>query len=813
MVYQHEVSFDPQIKIRERRRRVLSDVQPQLSEAIATERAKAWAYDGDRILYTFGPVNRGAPLDLQPQPGRATPQTVHIRQVAQHDLSDLGLLRGATTPGDARPLMHILDVVLKQRNATFFKTVGQSVFDPDDGTQHRPLGRQPCDAEMWLGYRQSVVHTEKGPMLQVDLAASSMLAPMNVLQFIAMKLKAPDAKVLELSDQDVDVLRTRLNDKFVRTTYNGRRWRVRGISRTPASDTHFETSEGNRVSVVEYFLSQYKISLEMPHLPCLRVGVQNRLVDIPLELCEFVPGQPKHDLHGEQKNNFIRLACAPPEERVNGLLDIRSKVVQDAIPQAFGVHVDITAGTELMRVPARILQPLRLQYRDSYGLPCTVDVDHPRGHWQMRSRSADLKYANCAAPVHTWVVVSFVGTHLQRNDTDVFVKQFLTFSRQRGMHFEPPAEILEGNPTDGVEEYLQRTATRFAEHGMALEFVLCVLPDRGTSGYLYPAIKRWAHTTGGVPSQCVLVSKLVDRQRYGTQYISNLCLKINTKLGGHNVHPSPGGCALCAAAPTIVFGADVYHAPPGSDRPSFAAVVSSMDPLMATYYTTVSAQTCRVEIIESLEEMVAQHLRRFYELNGGLSPRRIIFYRDGVGNTQFPMVREREVAGIRRACQSVGGAFYNPALVFVIIQKRNHLRMFSQGGRQIENVIPGTVVDKDITSSTAFDFYLCSHYGLKGTSRPTHYHILHDDLKLSADELQRFTYDLCHLYARCTRIVSNPAPAYYAHLAATHAHFYMTDFVEDGVDPFEDARSTYQKDAPPRFCTLSPHMQDKLYFV
>ena len=46
-----------------------------------------------------------------------------------------------------------------------------------------------------------------------------------------------------------------------------------------------------------------------------------------------------------------------------------------------------------------------------------------------------------------------------------------------------------------------------------------------------------------------------------------------------------------------------------------------------------------------------------------------------------------------------------------------------------------------------FDFYMCSHYGLKGTSKPTHYHVIVDDVGLKADEIQRFTFDLCHMYA------------------------------------------------------------------
>ena len=42
-------------------------------------------------------------------------------------------------------------------------------------------------------------------------------------------------------------------------------------------------------------------------------------------------------------------------------------------------------------------------------------------------------------------------------------------------------------------------------------------------------------------------------------------------------------------------------------------------------------------------------------------------------------------------------------------------------------------------------------------------------MKLTPDELQSLTYYLCHMYARCQRSVSYPAPTYYAHLAAFRA--------------------------------------------
>ena len=46
---------------------------------------------------------------------------------------------------------------------------------------------------------------------------------------------------------------------------------------------------------------------------------------------------------------------------------------------------------------------------------------------------------------------------------------------------------------------------------------------------------------------------------------------------------------------------------------------------------------------------------------------------------------------------------------------------------------------------------------------------LYDDNNFNANTEQALTYYLCHLYSRCERSVSYPAPTYYAHLAAFRA--------------------------------------------
>ena len=79
---------------------------------------------------------------------------------------------------------------------------------------------------------------------------------------------------------------------------------------------------------------------------------------------------------------------------------------------------------------------------------------------------------------------------------------------------------------------------------------------------------------------------------------------------------------------------------------------------------------------------------------------------------------------------------------------------------------PGTVVDSPEICSTHSDFYMQGAHALKGTPHPVHYHVLVNDANLSADELQRVTFDFCHMFGRCTKSVSLPSILQWADVAA-----------------------------------------------
>uniref|UniRef100_A0A4W5KZ66 Argonaute RISC component 4 n=1 Tax=Hucho hucho TaxID=62062 RepID=A0A4W5KZ66_9TELE len=296
----------------------------------------------------------------------------------------------------------------------------------------------------------------------------------------------------------------------------------------------------------------------------------------------------------------------------------------------------------------------------------------------------------------------------------------------------------------------------------------------------------------GMATQCVQVKNVV---KTSPQTLSNLCLKINAKLGGINNVLVPHQRPSVFQQPVIFLGADVTHPPAGDGKkPSIAAVVGSMDGHPSRYCATVRVQTSRQdlsqeqlysqEVIQDLTNMVRELLIQFYK-STRFKPTRIIYYRGGVSEGQMKQVAWPELIAIRKACISLEED-YRPGITYIVVQKRHHTRLFCSDKTErvgkSGNVPAGTTVDSTITHPSEFDFYLCSHAGIQGTSRPSHYHVLWDDNCFTADELQLLTYQLCHTYVRCTRSVSIPAPAYYARLVAFRARYHLVDKDHDSAE-------------------------------
>lgn len=144
-----------------------------------------------------------------------------------------------------------------------------------------------------------------------------------------------------------------------------------------------------------------------------------------------------------------------------------------------------------------------------------------------------------------------------------------------------------------------------------------------------------------------------------------------------------------------------------------------------------------------------------------------------------------------------------PKITFIVVGKRHHVRFFPAKPKETDrsgNCPAGTVVDRDVAHPTEFDFYLQSHTGLLGTSRPAHYNVLLDEnnftcvfyvndllwlISCSPDDLQQLSFALCHVYARTTRSVSIPAPVYCEYIYCILINYKLTPWTRRGYCLFE----------------------------
>ncbi|RDX73828.1 Protein argonaute 10, partial [Mucuna pruriens] len=730
---QYDVTITPEVSSRTVNRSIIAELVRLYKESDLGMRLPA--YDGRKSLYTAGQLPfawREFKIKLVDEedgvngPKREREYRVVIKFVARANLHHLGQFLAGKRADAPQEALQILDVVLRELSTKRYCPIGRSFFSPDIRTPQR-LGE---GLESWCGFYQSIRPTQMGLSLNIDMASAAFIEPLPVVEFVG-QLLGKDVLSRPLSDADRIKIKKALRGVKVEVTHRGsvrRKYRVSGLTSQPTRELVFPVDENSTMkSVVEYFQEMYGFTIQYTHLPCLQVGNQKKANYLPMEACKIVEGQRyTKRLNEKQITALLKVTCQRPRDRENDIL--------------------------------------RLKYHESG------------------------KEKNCLPQVGQWNMMN---------------KEF---------NPDPVIPIYNAKP-EQVEKALKHVyhVSASKTKGKELELLLAILPDN--NGSLYGKahevvvtfrdrgdLKRICETDLGLISQCCLTKHVFKITK---QYLANVSLKINVKMGGRNtVLLDAVSCRipLVSDIPTIIFGADVTHPENGEDTsPSIAAVVASQDwPEVTKYAGLVCAQAHRQELIQDLYKtwhdpvrgtvsggMIRDLLVSFRKATGQ-KPLRIIFYRDGVSEGQFYQVLLYELDAIRKACASLEPN-YQPPVTFIVVQKRHHTRLFANNYRDRSstdrsgNILPGTVVDSKICHPTEFDFYLCSHAGIQGTSRPAHYHVLWDENNFTADGIQSLTNNLCYTYARCTRSVSVVPPAYYAHLAAFRARFYMEpDMQENG---------------------------------
>ncbi|CAH8362423.1 unnamed protein product [Eruca vesicaria subsp. sativa] len=796
-------------------RKILDKVQQTYQADLGS---KYFAYDGEKTLFTVGPLpsnkldfsvvledapssrnNTGSPNETNDadrkrskRPNQSKKFMVEISYAAKIPMQAIAsALQGKETE-NLQDSLRVLDVILRQCAARQGCLLVRQSFFHNDAQNFVPIGGGVIGVR---GFHSSFRTTQGGLSLNIDTSTTMVVQPGPVVDFLLANQNVKDPYAV-----DWNKARRALKNLRVKVAPSNREYKITGLSEDRCKAQIFTRNAKNdtgevvehQTTVYEYFTEFRNIPLRYSgDFPCINVGKPKRPTYIPIEHCELVSLQRyTKSLTNIQRASLVEKSRQKPPERMTSLTTglKNSNYNADLVLQESGVSI----GSNFTQVEGRILQAPKLRVGNG------EDFQPRNGRWNFNNKKLVEP-----TTVTRWAVVNFSA----RCDTNRLIPDLIRCGNMKGINVEPPYEFVfqenaqfrNAPPHIRVEKMFEQIQSKLPGKP---KFLLCILAERKNSlvyGKAFYHSRRVILPIGicetlyivcvfsgpwkkknlaelGIVTQCI-----APTPRINDQYLTNVLLKINAKLGGLNsllAMERSQAMPSVTQVPTIIVGMDVSHGSPGqSDIPSVAAVVSSRQwPLISKYRACVRTQSRKVEMIDNLFKLVTDKedkvvdegifrelLVDFYSSSGKRKPEHIIIFRDGVSESQFNQVLNIELDQMMQACKFLDEK-WNPKFTVIIAQKNHHTKFFQSGGP--DNVAPGTIIDSKICHPRNNDFYLCAHAGMIGTTRPTHYHVLYDEIGFTTDDLQELVHSLSYVYQRSTTAISVVAPICYAHLAA-----------------------------------------------
>jgi eukaryotic translation initiation factor 2C len=786
-VYQYDVVIGSGAEKRIVQRKVWESKQRK------AKTGSAMIWDGSRLAWSLKDHEEmRLMVDLDEEEGRPSRPggknvfRLHIRKTRPVDISIIqqyleGQVQFSIQVAEA---INFIDHLLREgpSSSPQFLTVRRSVF--------KRAGER-CDlgsgVEAWRGIYQSARLAQGGKLvINLDVSNTCFWKSAALISTIITKWKLRDpSQIVNLlkpkgengsrkASYDHQVMERSLKGVEVKAQYRGnpmpeKEWKIFKISLNNALEETLEWKDpttkqptGERVTIAQYFKRKYNTALQYPNLPLIEMT--KRGVLYPMEFLQIVSGQRYNSKLDEmQTAAMIKFAVSPPNVRLRAINEGRSWLNwgSDTYLTNYGMRIS----QEPVKTNARILPPPGIKFGNK------IEPASTRGRWDLRGKTFLAKNPQ---ELVSWGVGVFPGRlNVDRAAVDRFILDFSRAYRTHGgtVANRPPCVVqLNADAGVAVEALYLATGNMFNK---APQLMIFLVQDRGAFHYL--RIKKSADCRYGVLSQVMQISQVL---KGNPQYYSNVLMKVNAKLGGTTSQavPSPASGFKSFTAPTMIIGADVSHASPGSIQPSMAALTMSFDRFGGRYAAGCQTNGHRVEMISeaNMKSLLTPLARRWMnDVGGGRIPQHIYYIRDGVSEGQYAHVLNQEVPHIKavmNACNN--NQVWEGKLTVVIASKRHHIRAFPisrDAQDQKGNPLPGCLIERDVTTPNEFDFYLYSHIALQGTSRPVHYTVIYDSANSKPELLQNMIYEHCYQYMRSTTSVSLHPAVYYAHLASNRA--------------------------------------------
>ncbi|GAU98649.1 hypothetical protein RvY_09768 [Ramazzottius varieornatus] len=740
-VVQYDAQFNPDEPIRRNRIDFVSRLMMDENKIPIT----AFVYNGQAIV--FMSVQAAGQIQLK----------------ASHTFQREGEVRGITVTltkarvigGDR--LEEIYTFLNNRKNKWLDQYLGLSQLGRAhyDATKAIKVSDGGTTVYLYPGFETSIAPYDGGCLLNIDnrfkvIRATTMLQIVNDGFGMANRQNLKGMEATSFVEEQVvgSIVIAQYADKK-------RTYRINAVEWNQTVDSfRMEIRDGN-VSLREYYKKRYDITIrdgKQPLLMAEETGAARFKMKDQNRVCYLVPELVNPTgLTDDMRGNFHFMKAVSDHTlqksqlRLDKIYDFMENLLGNPKVEAEMRAWNLQFENNLLTTPARALRPVGM-IQGGKKFSYTTD----RADWTTDIRSGKFHY-----PFVNAVGILYLFPRMLNRMAEQFWVEMQQVGRPMGWN-PPNPEVVPYNSDRDIVRLLRQKMAQFN----STELVIVILPNKLKNRY--DEVKHLLCVEMPVLSQ-VIVKRTIEKPGAMKTVATKVALQMGAKLGG-----APWGLDLSRfnLRGSIMFiGVDTYHDSGRIAGRSVVAMVATMNNELTTFQCKVFFQAARQEIGSELGANVGLLLDEYAKKHGGRFPDNVIFYRDGVGNGQLPMVFANEIMAvkseIRRRCGD------GTRLAYIVVTKRHNTRFIVEPrGKDTENPLPGTVVDTGCTKPNRMDFFIVSQSVRQGTVSPAYYNILLDETLLTLDQIQALTYALCCMYFNWSGPVKVPANCQNAHKLA-----------------------------------------------
>ena len=627
----------------------------------------------------------------------------------------------------------------------------RSFFDYNNST---PLGN--TGSKIWSGYSTAVTITESGLYLRVN-DKNKLITGKTVYD----KIQEFGRKFSNLrSEESIREISDYFRGKTVIAGYGSfRAYRIGEISfDRDIKNTEFEIEkEGKKekITIKDYYKQQYNIDIKHEDQPLLIEEIpRNRKNDetkvirylIP-ELC-FITGID--ELNERDRAEIIAKSKFQPSQKVqkiqqgfNYLMNKEKKRVKKKekdielrSPNEIRMEWGINIGDNFVEVEAQCLPIPQLEFGSGKETPLLLN-----GRFRQQKNYSKISFDqnNC-------MLITFDNlVSLAKNDC----QQMQTAGKNLGVNFSlPKLEKLYTYHEDSLINDLRKINYNDGKK------VAIVVLDRKTK-HLYPTIKDYLYTQGGLTSQFMLHDEGRKKQNlsYYSAVLNQMVVKVKGELFRINFNK-------ISDTPSMIIGIDSTMTKEGKKFVLSATFNRSFN----KFYTDFKVEKNNENAIGDL---IKSALDYFSNVNNGHLPNVVIIYRQGGNEKQTEKLMKFELPKITKSFEEYKEN-YKPKLTVFGVNKKTDLKFFERSNGGYRNIPAGTVIDKDVISPDVFEFYLQCPEVDRGTGSPVHFLCLYNNNdNLTINDFEEITYRQSYYYWNWSGPIRIPAALKYAEVANT----------------------------------------------